>query len=34
VAAIVALTLLAVTWTVILVNNTGALSTIKIMFPG
>ena len=34
VAAIAALTLLAVAWTVILVNYTGALSTIKIMFPG
>ena len=34
VATMAALTLLAVTWTAILVNNTGALSTIKIMFPG
>ena len=33
-AAIGALTLLATTWTVILVNYTGALSTIKTMFTG
>jgi hypothetical protein len=26
--------LLAVAWTVILVNSAGALGTIKIMFPG
>ena len=32
VAAIAALTLLAVTWTVILVNSAGALSTIKTCF--
>lgn len=32
--AMAALTLLVVTWTVILVNYTGALSAIKIMFPG
>jgi hypothetical protein len=31
---VAALTLLAVTWTVILVSDTGVLSTIKIMFPG
>ena len=31
--AVAALTVLAVTWTVMLVSDTGVLSTIKIMFP-